>query len=90
MRILLGNTANDQAREAELVNTYVAQNVAGLVIAPLDAAISLPVLQRASQSMRIAITNTSTDEAPFIEELYSLCMEGESMKGEAFESLKSE
>ena len=49
-RILLGNTANDQAKEAELVNTYVAQNVAGLAIAPLNAATSLPVLQRFHRS----------------------------------------
>ena len=66
VRILLGNTGNDQAKEAELVNTYVAQNVAGLAIAPLNNATSLPVLQRASATMKIAITNTSTNEAPFI------------------------
>jgi len=66
IRCLLGNTANDQAREAELVNTYVAQNVAGLAIAPLNAATSLPVLQRASSTMKIAITNTTTNDAPFI------------------------
>jgi simple sugar transport system substrate-binding protein/ribose transport system substrate-binding protein len=66
VRILLGNTGNDQAKEAELVNTYVAQNVAGLAIAPLNNATSLPVLQRASATMKIAITNTSTNDAPFI------------------------
>ena len=66
VRILLANTANDQAREAELINTYVAQKVTGLAIAPLDAATSLPVLQRASSTMKIAITNTSTNDAPFI------------------------
>jgi simple sugar transport system substrate-binding protein/ribose transport system substrate-binding protein len=67
-RILLSNTGNDQAKEAELVNTYVAQKVAGLAIAPLNAATSLPVLQRASSTMKIAITNTSlrVNEAPFI------------------------
>jgi len=65
-RCLLGNTANDQAREAELVNAYAAQKVAGLAIAPLNAATSLPVLQRASASMKIAITNTTTNNAPFI------------------------
>jgi simple sugar transport system substrate-binding protein/ribose transport system substrate-binding protein len=65
-KILLGNTANDQAKEAELINTYVAQKVAGLAIAPLNAATSLPVLQRASATMKISITNTSTNDAPFI------------------------
>ena len=63
---LLGNTANDQAREAELVNSYVSQKVAGLAIAPLNAATSLPVLKHASATMKIAITNTTTTDAPFI------------------------
>ena len=65
-KCLLGNTANDQAREAELVNHYIAQKVAGLAIAPLNAVTSLPVLQRASATMKIAITNTTTGNAPFI------------------------
>jgi simple sugar transport system substrate-binding protein/ribose transport system substrate-binding protein len=64
--VLLGNTGNDQAREAELVNTYVAQKVAGLAIAPLNQATSIPVLERASSSMKIATTNTMLTNAPFI------------------------
>ena len=64
-RVMLGNTGNDQAKEAELVNTYVAQNVAGLAIAPLNPATSMPVLERASSSMKIAITNLNAN-APFI------------------------
>ena len=67
IRVMLANTANDQAREAELVNTYVAQKVDGLVIAPLNPASSLPVLQRASSTMKIATVNSQlTGEAPFI------------------------
>jgi simple sugar transport system substrate-binding protein/ribose transport system substrate-binding protein len=66
VRVLLGNTGNDQAREAELVNTYVAQNVSGLVIAPLNPATSIPVLERASSSIKIATTNTNLTNAPFI------------------------
>jgi simple sugar transport system substrate-binding protein/ribose transport system substrate-binding protein len=66
VRVLLGNTGNDQAREAELVNTYVAQNVSGLVIAPLNPATSIPVLERASSSIKIATTNTNLTDAPFI------------------------
>ena len=65
-KCLLGNTGNDQAKEAELVNTYVVQKVAGLAIAPLNAVTSLPVLQHASATMKIAITNTTTSNAPFI------------------------
>jgi simple sugar transport system substrate-binding protein/ribose transport system substrate-binding protein len=66
VRVLLGNTGNDQAKEAELVNTYVAQEVSGLVIAPLNPATSIPVLEKASSSMKIATTNTNLTDAPFI------------------------
>jgi simple sugar transport system substrate-binding protein/ribose transport system substrate-binding protein len=65
-RVLLGNTGNDQAKEAELINTYVAQKVAGLAIAPLNQATSIPVLERASATMKIATTNVSLTTAPFI------------------------
>ena len=66
VRVMLANTNNDQAREAELVNTYVAQNVSGLVIAPLNPASSIPVLERASATMKIATVNSSLTNAPFI------------------------
>jgi simple sugar transport system substrate-binding protein/ribose transport system substrate-binding protein len=66
IKVLLGNTGNDQAKEAELVNTYVSQKVAGLVIAPLNQSTSIPVLERASSSMKIAITNTFLTDASFI------------------------
>jgi simple sugar transport system substrate-binding protein/ribose transport system substrate-binding protein len=66
VRVLLGNTGNDQAKEAELINTYVAQKVSGLVIAPLNPATSTPVLESASSSIKIAITNVNLANAPFI------------------------
>ena len=68
VKVMLANTSNDQAREAELVNTYVAQKVTGLVIAPLNPASSIPVLQRASATMKIATVNSmlAPGEAPFI------------------------
>jgi simple sugar transport system substrate-binding protein/ribose transport system substrate-binding protein len=66
VRVLLGNTGNDQAKEAELINTYVAQKVSGLVIAPLNSATSIPVLEKASSSMKIATTNSNLTNAPFI------------------------
>jgi simple sugar transport system substrate-binding protein/ribose transport system substrate-binding protein len=65
-QILLGNTGNDQAKEAELINTYVAQKVAGIAIAPLDQATSIPVLESASASIKVATTNVSLNNAPFI------------------------
>jgi simple sugar transport system substrate-binding protein/ribose transport system substrate-binding protein len=66
VRLLQGNTGNDQAREAELINTYVAQGVAGLAIAPLNQETSIPVLEKASATMKIATTNVSLTNAPFI------------------------
>ncbi|MDR1127990.1 MAG: substrate-binding domain-containing protein, partial [Treponema sp.] len=49
-RILQANTNNDQAREAELINTYVDQKVAGIAIAPLSADSSVATLRRASDA----------------------------------------
>lgn len=66
VRIMLGNTGGDMAKETELVNTYVAQKVAGLVIAPLSPSASLPTLQRASSSMLIATVDSPITSAPFI------------------------
>jgi simple sugar transport system substrate-binding protein/ribose transport system substrate-binding protein len=66
-KILQANTANDQAKEAELINTYVAQKIPGLVIAPLDPATSVPVLRKASEAgMKIATTNSNLKDADFI------------------------
>jgi len=66
IRLLLGNTNNDQAREAELINTYVAQNVAGLVIAPLNPVASISVLEGASKTIKVATVNSTLTNAPFI------------------------
>jgi simple sugar transport system substrate-binding protein/ribose transport system substrate-binding protein len=67
VRILQGNTANDQAKEAELINTYLSQGVKGIAIAPLNPETSVPVLQKASeQGMLIAVTNQNLKNAPFI------------------------
>jgi simple sugar transport system substrate-binding protein/ribose transport system substrate-binding protein len=66
-RILQANTGNDQAREAELINTYVDQKVAGIAIAPLSADSSVATLKRASDAgVKIAITNIDLSTAPFI------------------------
>jgi simple sugar transport system substrate-binding protein/ribose transport system substrate-binding protein len=66
VRVLLSNTNGDIAREAELINTYVSQNVAGLVIVPANQTSSIAMLQRASQTMKIAIVGWPLDNAPFI------------------------
>ena len=66
VRIMLGNTNGDQAKEAELINTYAAQKVAGLAIAPLDPVTSIPVLEKVSGAMKIATVNSTLTNAPFI------------------------
>lgn len=64
---LLANTNNDQAKEAELINTYVAQKIDGIAIAPLSSDASVATLQRASeQGVKIAVSNIDLKNAPFI------------------------
>lgn len=64
---LTGNTSNDQAKEVELINTYVSQKVDGLAIAPLNQASSVTALEAADKAgMKIAVTNIALDKAPFI------------------------
>ncbi|MCJ7531042.1 MAG: substrate-binding domain-containing protein, partial [Anaerolineales bacterium] len=36
IKVLTANTDNDQAKEAELIQTYMAQGVSGIAIAPLS------------------------------------------------------
>ena len=58
IKILTANTNNDQAKEAELIQTYIAQGVAGIAIAPLSQDASIPNLKdAASKNIQIAITN---------------------------------
>jgi len=67
IKCLTGNTANDQAKEAELINTYVAQKVSGLAIAPLNSESSVAALEKADEKgMKIAVTNIDLKNAPFI------------------------
>lgn len=65
-QIQLSNVTNDQMKETELVNTYTAQNVAGIAIAPLSATISPEALKVASdKGVEICVANTSLDAYPF-------------------------
>jgi ABC-type sugar transport system substrate-binding protein len=58
IKILTANTNNDQAKEAELIQTYIAQAVDGIAIAPLSQDASIPNLKdAASKGIQIAITN---------------------------------
>ena len=65
LKILAANTNNDQAKEAELIQTYIAQGVDGIAIAPLSQDASIPNLQEAaSQGIQIAITNMNLSGDP--------------------------
>lgn len=67
VKCLTGNTSNDQAKEVELINTYMTQKVSGLAIAPLDPKTSEPALKKANDAgMQIAVTNMDLSSAPYI------------------------
>ena len=67
VKCLTGNTSNDQAKEVELINTYVTQKVNGIAIAPLDPKTSEPALRKANDAgVKIAITNMDLSSAPYI------------------------
>lgn len=67
VEILTDNTNNDSAKEVELINTYLAQGVDGLVIAPLNADASVAALRDAdSKGMKVALTNIDLTDADFI------------------------
>ncbi len=58
IEIMTANTNNDQAQEANLIQTYVAQKVSGIAIAPLSQDASIPNLKdAASKGVKVAITN---------------------------------
>jgi simple sugar transport system substrate-binding protein/ribose transport system substrate-binding protein len=65
IKVLTANTNNDQAKEAELIQTYIAQGVNGIAIAPLSQDASIPNLKEAdSQGIQIAITNMNLTGDP--------------------------
>ena len=67
VKCLTDNTQNDQAKEVELINTYLAQGVDGVAIAPLSSDASVAALKAADeQGMKVAITNINLTNAPFI------------------------
>ena len=67
VKILTDNTNNDQARETELINTYMAQGVDGIAIAPLNADASTAALRLAdADGMKVALTNINLTDAEFI------------------------
>jgi simple sugar transport system substrate-binding protein/ribose transport system substrate-binding protein len=67
VKILTGNTGGDQAKETELINTYIAQKVNGIAIAPLNQDSSVASLKKADeQGVKVAVTNINLTNADFI------------------------
>ena len=65
IKVLTANTNNDQAKEAELIQTYIAQGVNGIAIAPLSQDASIPNLKEAaSKEIQVAITNMNLSGDP--------------------------
>ncbi|MBI9050572.1 MAG: substrate-binding domain-containing protein [Anaerolineaceae bacterium] len=67
IKILTANTNNDQAKEAELIQTYIAQGVSGIAIAPLSPDASIANLQEAAtQGIQVAVTNINLGNVDFL------------------------
>ena len=57
--LMTANTNNDQSKESELINTYVAQGIDGIAISPLNETTSIQALKTANESgLEIAVANT--------------------------------
>lgn len=64
---MLSNTNNDQAKEAELINTYTTQGLDGIAIAPLNEQSSMQSLKAANdKGLEIAVGNTKLSDSPFV------------------------
>lgn len=60
--IQMSNVSNDQAKETEVINTYVAQGIAGIAISPLSETISPETLSSAAEKgVKICVSNTAID-----------------------------
>jgi simple sugar transport system substrate-binding protein/ribose transport system substrate-binding protein len=66
VNLLLANTDNDQGEEAETVNGYIRQGIKGIVIAPLNPVTSIPLLEKASEHMKIVAVGQERLDAPFL------------------------
>ena len=58
-QVIIGNSSNDQAKETELINTYMSQGVNGIAIAPLSPTVSIEALKQANdKGVAVALTNS--------------------------------
>ena len=67
VELMTANTNNDQAKEADLINTYVNQKIDGIAISPLNETSSMQMLKVASEAgLEIAVGNTKLADADFV------------------------
>lgn len=67
VKCMLSNTGNDQAKEAELINTYTTQKIDGIAISPLNETSSMQTLKVANDAgLEIAVGNTKLADAPWV------------------------
>ena len=67
VKVMTANTNNDQAKETELVQTYISQGVSGIAIAPLSKDASIVNLKQAAEKgIKVAITNMSISDTSFL------------------------
>jgi simple sugar transport system substrate-binding protein/ribose transport system substrate-binding protein len=67
VKVVTANTNNDQSKESELIQTYIAQGVTGIAIAPLSKDASIANLKEAaSKGIKVAITNMSINDPSFL------------------------
>jgi sugar transport system substrate-binding protein len=56
--VMIGNSSNDQAKETELINTYVSEGVNGFVIARLSPTVSMEAMKQANdKGVDVALIN---------------------------------
>ncbi len=71
-QIQLTNTNNDQSKETDALNTYVAQGVLGVAISPLNTQVSPAAVEDANKAgLKVAICNASMDAFPYAAGSYS-------------------
>ncbi len=67
IKVVTANTNNDQSKEGELIQTYIAQGVNGIAIAPLSKDASIANLKEAAnKGIKVAITNMSISDPSFL------------------------
>lgn len=67
VELMSSNTNNDQAKETDLINTYINQKIDGIAIAPLNETSSMQMLKTANEAgLEVAVANTKLKDAPFV------------------------